>query len=43
MQACTDVGLIELVVNRLARADTVVAGKIFGFTQSVLMLKTIGL
>ncbi|KAL4097724.1 hypothetical protein QTP88_022448 [Uroleucon formosanum] len=25
LQACTDVGLIELVVNRLARADTVVA------------------
>lgn len=28
LQACTDVGLIELVVNRLARADTVVAGNI---------------
>lgn len=28
LQACTDVRLIELVVNRLARADTVVAGKI---------------
>lgn len=26
LQACTDVGLIELVVNRLACADTVVAG-----------------
>lgn len=26
LQACTDVGLIELVVNRLAHADTVVAG-----------------
>ncbi|XP_025205562.1 neurobeachin isoform X5 [Melanaphis sacchari] len=25
LQACTDVGLIELVVNRLARADSVVA------------------
>lgn len=28
LQACTDVGLIELVVNRLARADTVVAGNV---------------
>jgi len=35
LQACTDVSLIEHVLHRLSRAETVVAGK---FQTSVILL-----